>query len=84
MVLPPGTQDINCLPMLCPLTLGCCNRINNRNYVYLLVLMQYGSYTALAPYTKLMMPTVVNYTEGCQPFSYHFHQETSEDRNVCR
>ena len=25
-------------------TLGCCNRINNRNYVYLLVLMQYGSY----------------------------------------
>ena len=35
--LPPPPQYID-------RTLGCCNRINNRNYVYLLVLMQYGSY----------------------------------------
>ena len=45
VVLPPGTQDINFLPTLCPLTLGCCNRINNRNYVYLLAIVSYGSYT---------------------------------------
>ena len=34
LYIPPGTQYINCLPMLCPLTLGCCysNRKNNRNY----------------------------------------------------